>query len=294
VLGNVKPRLVFVGGAQILTRGDHGIDRSTEQSIVIDTEIERSGRRRILVTNDDGVESLGLIRLAAALGEMYDVVVAAPAGDFSGSGTGIGRFSPAAGVEMSPLTGFDHGAQAIHGPPGLAVLAAALGAFGEVPDLVVSGPNAGMNTGHSVIHSGTVGAVLAARNFGISGVALSLATSDPWHWDTAVHVGMQVVTWVLLQNTREIFTLNVNVPARPPGELKPAVWARLDDFGYFHIADADLDRHLLLFEVGGPDAGRDPTSDTALCNAGHVAITPLTGLETAPFPAFDASELVRV
>ncbi len=271
---------------------DRAEPASPEKSIVVDKDEDKPRGRRILVTNDDGVESPGLTRLAAALGEMYEVVVAAPAADFSGSGTGIGRFSPAAGVEMSPLAGFDHGSQAIDGPPGLAVMAAALGAFGEVPDLVVSGPNAGMNTGHSVIHSGTVGAVLGARTFGISGVALSLAASDPWYWDTAVEVGVQVVTW-LLQNVDEVLTLNVNIPALPIDELKPAEWADLDDFGYFHIADADLERQLLLFEVGGADAGRDPGCDTALCRAGHVAITPLTGVEAAPFPPVDATELVQ-
>jgi 5'-nucleotidase len=264
-----------------------------ERVIVVDTQPDRPRTRTILLTNDDGVESVGLLRLAAALGEVYEVVVAAPARDFSGSGTGIGRISAAAGVQMSPLAGFGQGANAIDGPPGLAVMAAALGAFGEVPDLVVSGPNAGMNTGHSVIHSGTVGAVLAARNFGISGVALSLARSDPWHWDSAVHVGKQVVAWVL-DRSEEILTLNVNIPARPIDELKPAMWAQLDDFGHFHIADTDVDRQLILFDVGGPTSGRDPRSDTAICEAGHVAVTPLTGLETAPFPSVDASELVRV
>lgn len=250
-----------------------------------------TARKRILVTNDDGVDSPGMQRLAAALAEEHQVVVAAPATDFSGSGTGIGRFSPAAGVGMSSSDARDHASHAIDGPPGLAVMAAALGAFGHVPDLVVSGPNAGMNTGHSVIHSGTVGAVLGARTFGISGVALSLASSEPWHWETAVHVGIQVVRWVI-GNAPGIITLNVNVPALSVDELKPARWARLDDFGYVHLADADLECQLLHFEVGSPDAGTDPDVDTALCRAGHVAITPLTGVEAEPLPGVDASDVV--
>ena len=194
---------------------------------------------------------------------------------------------------MSPLASFDHGSQAIDGPPGLAVMAAALGAFGEPPDLVVSGPNAGMNTGHSVIHSGTVGAVLGARTFGIPGVALSLQASDPWYWDTAAKVGVQIVDW-MLENDDEMLTLNVNIPARPYDELRKPVWAYLDDFGYFHIADADLERELLLFEVEGSDAGQDPGCDTARCRSGHVSITPLTGVKTAPYPHVDPYELVQI
>lgn len=256
------------------------------------TRGDRGHTKRILVTNDDGIDSPGMQGLATRLAEKHEVVVAAPATDFSGSGTGIGRFSPRLGVEISRVEGFNHASQAIDGPPGLAVMAAALGAFGDTPDLVVSGPNAGMNTGHSVIHSGTVGAVLGARTFGISGVALSLAHSDPWHWDTAVAAGVRVVDWVL-GRSGELWTLNVNVPAVSVDELKPAKWARLDDFGYFHIADADLENQLLHFDVGGSGAGEDPECDTAICRSGHVSITPLTGVEEASLPAVDAADLTR-
>lgn len=246
--------------------------------------------KRILVTNDDGIDSAGMQALATELAHQHEVIVAAPATNFSGSGTGIGRFSPRLGVEISSVDGFNHSSQAIAGPPGLAVMAAALGAFGDIPDLVVSGPNAGMNTGHSIIHSGTVGAVLGARTFGISGVALSLAYSDPWHWDSAVAAGVQIVDWILDRGDA-ILTLNVNIPALPIDQLKSARWARLDDFGYFHVADADLENQLLHFDVGGSRAGTDPECDTAICRSGHVSITPLVGVEEAPVPAVDAAEL---
>lgn len=268
-------------------------DADTE-SLVVEEESQGRQTRRILVTNDDGVESPGITRLAAALGETYDVVLAAPASDSSGSGTGIGRFSAVSGVEISPIAGMDQSSHAIAGPPGLAVMAAALGAFGDAPDLVVSGPNAGMNTGHSVIHSGTVGAVLGARTFGIPGVALSLQRSDPWHWDTAVRVGVQAAEWVLENSGDELMTLNINIPARGYDELKPAAWARLDEFGYFHVASADLDRQLLVFEVEGSNAGSDATTDTALCRAGHVAMTLLTGVMEEPQPAVEPNEIVRI
>jgi 5'-nucleotidase len=273
--------------------GSEGGTQQPERVILVETRPGRVKGRRILLTNDDGFESTGLLRLAAALGEVYELIVVVPAQDFSGSGTGIGRLSAATGVELSPLAGFGEGAVAIEGPPGLAVMAAALGAFGEVPDLVVSGPNAGMNTGKSVIHSGTVGAALTARSFGVSGIALSLAYSDPWHWDSAVHVGLQVVAWAL-EWSDETITLNVNVPARPVEQLLPAKWARLDEFGYFHIADTDVDLQRIVFHVGGPDSGTDPTTDTAICEAGHVAITPLTGVEEDAFPTFDATDLIRI
>src|SRR5689334_14937253 len=96
---------------------------------------------RVLVTNDDGIDAPGIAHLAHALAEEFDVTVAAPAKDSSGMGTGIGRFDPKTGI---PLRRVDIGlprAYAIDGPPGLAVMAAALGAFGEPFHLVASGIN---------------------------------------------------------------------------------------------------------------------------------------------------------
>ena len=105
---------------------------------------------RIVVTNDDGIDSPGLVELARAMSDLGSVVVAAPASDMSGSGTGIGRVDPG-GVELSrtDLSGLE--AYTIAGPPGLAVMAVALGAFGGPADLVVSGINAGINTGQSIV-----------------------------------------------------------------------------------------------------------------------------------------------
>jgi 5'-nucleotidase len=245
---------------------------------------------RVIVTNDDGIDSPGLRRLAESLAESYDVVVAAPASDMSGSGTGIGRFDPGLGVEMTPVEIGDYDAYRIAGPPGLAVMGAALGAFGRFPDMVISGVNAGVNTGHSIIHSGTVGAALTARTFRIKGLAVSLAQSDPWQWDTAVTVAVSAVRWMLGRQGHQV--LNVNVPAVAIDEVNGAHWADLDEFGYFRVANAAVEDERLQFVVGPSSAGSDPASDTALCEKGYVTVTPLSSVEPAPFPDVDPGRIV--
>lgn len=133
---------------------------------------------KVLVTNDDGVESAGLHALVRALvADGRDVVVAAPDRDMSGSGAAIGQIHvdehiDAERVELPGLPGVP--AYAVDGPPGLCVLAARLGGFGDPPDVVVSGINPGCNTGRAVLHSGTVGAALTAANFGVRGLAVSI------------------------------------------------------------------------------------------------------------------------
>lgn len=245
---------------------------------------------RIVVTNDDGIDSPGLRKLAMELAGEFDVVVAAPATDMSGSGTGIGGFDPVTGVEMTRVDLDGITAFTIAGPPGLAVMAAALGAFGRFPDLVVSGVNAGMNTGHSIIHSGTVGAALTAKTFRSKGLAVSLAQSDPWQWDTAVVVAISATRWIL-ERTGGPHVLNINVPGVPIDEINGIHWADLDEFGYFRVANADVDDRKLQFVVGSSSAGADPASDTALCSKNFVTVTPLSTIEPAPFPDEDATSI---
>jgi 5'-nucleotidase len=133
---------------------------------------------KILVTNDDGVASAGLHALVRALvDDGRDVLVVAPDRDMSGSSAAIGfihadEHIDAKRVELPGLP--DVPAYAVDGPPGLCVLAARLGGFGDRPDLVVSGVNPGCNTGRAVLHSGTVGAALTAANFGGRGLAVSI------------------------------------------------------------------------------------------------------------------------
>src|SRR5690606_26682121 len=74
---------------------------------------------------------------------------------------------------------------AVRAAPALIVFVAAYGGFGPVPDVVLSGVNKGANTGHAVLHSGTVGAALSASTHGIRSMAVSLSDPEPKHWETA-------------------------------------------------------------------------------------------------------------
>lgn len=253
----------------------------------------RTHGRRLLVTNDDGIDSPGLRMLARTLAEEHDVLVVAPATDVSGSGTGMGPLDAAEPTRLERRDFDDIEAYAIGGPPGLAVLAAFLGAFGEAPDLVVSGPNAGLNTGSSIIHSGTVGAALTGRTFGSKAIAVSVAPGDRWHWETAAAIVVPVVAWVTARD--EPTTLNVNVPALPPDRIVGVRWASIDDFGHFSVASQTRDGTALDLDVRDRSAGTDPHSDTALCLSGHVTLTLLNPLAGDPVPAdVDPDDVVPV
>lgn len=180
---------------------------------------------RILVTNDDGVDSVGLHVLARALRPVGDVVIAAPDREYSGAGAGLGALhllQPE--IHRIAVDGVDE-AWAVSGPPALCVMFGRLGAFGPPFDLVVSGINPGANVGRAVYHSGTVGAALTARAGGISGVAVSQAVTEGgvegqgWdemladqRWDTAGTVAAAFVRALVAEPPPAPVVVNINVP----------------------------------------------------------------------------------
>ena len=142
---------------------------------------------RIVITNDDGVFAPGIAALARGLrdafGDQHELVVVAPMVDHSGAGAAVGpvyerESIPYEAVEIPGLS--DVPVYGIDGPPALAVILACIEGFGPRPDLVVSGINHGTNAGRSALHSGTVGATLTGAQFGVRGLAVSIAWgTDP-------------------------------------------------------------------------------------------------------------------
>jgi 5'-nucleotidase len=252
-----------------------GTSPEVDRRIVVERqETVPEGAVRVLVTNDDGFDAPGIGHLAKALSREFDVTVAAPDRDRSGAGTGIGHFDPVAGIPMRRVDIGVARAYALDGPPGLAVMAGALGAFGEPFQIVVSGINAGINTGQSVIHSGTVGAALTARTFGSHGLAVSLEPSDPWQWSTAAEIALAAARW-LTSSQRQPTAINLNVPAVAIDQVRGLEQAKLDRFGYFRVAIANEPGEKLEFEMSAERDTVDEGSDTWLLRQRYATITAL-------------------
>jgi len=248
---------------------------------------------RILATNDDGIEAEGLHVLARRVAEAgHELVVAAPNTDASGSGAAIGLFHSDSRIDVRrvELPKCDAPAWAVGGPPGLCTLAARLGAFGDPPEIVVSGINAGLNTGRAILHSGTVGAALTAQNFGAKGLAVSVAAGDEWHWESAATVALEVLDVLADAPARSV--LNLNVPALPRDRIKGLRWARLAAFGAVRaaVAHSESEGHLQI-ELRAVDDELPADTDTALADAGYATLTTIVGIAEA-WPAGMASPAV--
>jgi 5'-nucleotidase len=243
---------------------------------------------RALVTNDDGIDSIGLFTLAsAAVKAGLDVVVAAPAEQCSGASASITavRREGRTVVDRRELPDLpDVEAWAVEAQPGHIVLAALRGWFDPPPDLVLSGINHGANVGRAILHSGTVGAALTAGVNGRSALAVSLDVPLHPERDPLWTAGEELLPRVLqlLQDAPAGTVLSLNVPDLPPDRHGDLRQARLAESGTVQARVDDVeDGGLYLGEV---EMGSEPEegTDSALLAAGHPTITALQSVAEDP------------
>lgn len=137
---------------------------------------------KILLTNDDGIESPGLWAAAVTLSEIGDLTIAAP----RSQATSASRSMPITSdgiIEKRAIQyqGKTWTAYAVGGSPAQVVIHSLEEILSEPPDLVVSGINYGQNVGYSSSVSGTVGAAIEAAASGIPGLAVSLQVTNMEH-----------------------------------------------------------------------------------------------------------------
>ncbi len=227
---------------------------------------------RILLSNDDGYFAPGLAALAQALAPLADITVVAPERDRSGASNSLTLDRPLM-LRQAP-GGFYY----VNGTPTDCVHLAVTGMLDDIPDMVISGINHGANMGDDTIYSGTVAAATEGYLLGIPSIAVSLASHDAQHFDTAARVVVQLAQRIQAQPPTEPMLLNVNVPDRAWGELKGQRVTRL---GKRHKAESVVKttnpRGQTVYWVGAAGAAQDAGEGTdfhAVSN-GFVSITPL-------------------
>ena len=254
-------------------------------------------RRRLLVTNDDGVRAPGIRWLARAAHEAgYDVTVAAPREEASGMSAALTAVTDEGRVvfHRTSLDGLeDVPVYAVAASPAYIALLAGLGVFGPVPDLVLSGINRGANAGQAILHSGTVGAAVTAASGGARAMAVSLDVLSPAdadaasggaaiaaldtvddedrHWSTAADLAAGLLPW--LAGAPAGTVLNLNVPDRPAGRVGGLRTATLAAFGQVQMAVAESGEDFARLTIEQSGAELTPGSDIALLAEGYATAT---------------------
>jgi len=185
----------------------------------------------ILLTNDDGIDSEGILILAEALRSKskHDIYILAPERNQSGVSSCLTILNnPVSLKEKSK------GSWACSGLPVDCVITAALGGRPCKPDLVISGINRGANLGSDIAYSGTTAAARQAAFLGIPAIALSLGNphyrADKYYWDMAANYSADHLDEFTAMWKKDIF-VNVNIPNNPDGPGGMAItWPACKDY----------------------------------------------------------------
>ena len=161
---------------------------------------------RILLSNDDGYFAPGLACLAETLATLAEVIVVAPERDRSGASNSLTLDRPL------NLRRSADGFYFVNGTPTDCVHLAVTGMLDTLPDMVISGINAGANMGDDTIYSGTVAAATEGFLLGIPAIAVSLAGKGLAHYATAARVVADLVRQFEKRTHTQAWLLNVNVP----------------------------------------------------------------------------------
>lgn len=177
--------------------------------------------RRVLLTNDNGIEDPKLHALARAFSGVAETWVAAADQDRSGTTNLIGSFRTGRIDVQRRELGEGIEAYAVDGYPADCVLFALAGPLRDrLPDLVVSGINGGENLGDDWFGSGTIGAARAAAYFGIPAIAVSgLDDSDPDAVATAVDWVVRLAASEIARSLRPPQYLTVSLPRAHPSKI---------------------------------------------------------------------------
>lgn len=197
---------------------------------------------KLLISNDDGIFSLGVRTLANTLAEAgYDVTVVCPDRERSATGHGLTLHDPIRAEKVESLFYPSVKAWSCSGTPSDCIKLA-IGALIDSPlDLVLSGINHGSNLGTDILYSGTVSAAMEGVIEGIPSVAFSLASHTSKEFLSAALFAKTLVTQLSKQPLPEAMLLNVNVPPVKPEEIAGVRITRQGIRRYFDTFEKRVD-----------------------------------------------------
>lgn len=227
-------------------------------------------KKVILISNDDGIRSEGILKLASALKRTGTVYVVAPDRERSAASHSLTLHRPLRVEEVSPRV------FAVDGTPTDCVSIAVNGLLPVRPDIVVSGINKGGNLGEDVTYSGTVSAAMEGTLMGIPSMAFSLVARDKFDFTEAAAFAERLTRHVLDKGLPKDTLLNVNVPV-----VKRIKGYRITSQGKRFFSDAIVEkvdpRGKKYYWIGGAmdrwEGGEK--SDFFAVTKGYISITPL-------------------
>ncbi|HEX9454099.1 MAG TPA: 5'/3'-nucleotidase SurE [Candidatus Binatia bacterium] len=226
----------------------------------------------ILLSNDDGVQSEGLIALEESLKPLADLYTVAPDRAQSSMSHALTLHRPLRVNELGARR------MSVDGTPVDCVKLALTGLLPVRPDLVISGINKGPNLGDDILYSGTVSAAIEGALLGIPAIAVSLVTFKDFDFRAAAAFTATLVERIADGGIPPKTLLNVNVPPVAKHELKGWQRTRMGKRHYSENIVERIDpRGGKYYWIGGDDLGfaDEPGTDCKAVHEGFISVTPL-------------------
>lgn len=226
----------------------------------------------ILISNDDGIDALGIKKLSEKLDENHEIVIVAPSDEKSASSHSLTLKRPL-NVEKRSNNSF-----AVNGTPADCVNLAINSILDRRPDLVVSGINLGANLGEDIFYSGTVSAAMEGLLLGVPSIAFSFEMRDSFDFTQAAEFAAKLVGYVQEKGIMKDTVLNVNVPDEI---IERETEYRITKQGRRLYTDAVTESKGTsgekVYMIGSEEIRieEDIESDFYAVNNGYVSITPL-------------------
>ena len=226
--------------------------------------------RRILVTNDDGYRSEGIVALAEALKPLGAVTIVAPVLEASAIGHALTLRRPLR------LEAVADDVFAVDGTPTDCVNLAVARVFGGLPDLVVSGINKGWNLGDDVTYSGTVSGAFEGALLGIPAMAISLrSTIGAYDFGPSARAALTLAGALLQHPLPSRTFLNINLPHGQPKGFRVTVQAARNHITSVGERHDPKGRPYYWIEEGEDAWQPHDRSDYQTVHDGYVSVTPL-------------------
>ncbi len=225
---------------------------------------------KILITNDDGLFSEGLIPLIKELKTVGEVCVIVPDREMSAVSHSLSLLVP---VRVKEVNINNFSIKLVSGTPADCVRLGVIEFQKRKTDIVISGINQGPNLGYDVNYSGTVAAAREAMFLNITGVAVSSAGKN---YQYVAKITKQIVSFILKSNFKQL--LNINFPQNKPKGIKITVLGerRYQDVVYKKKDPIGIPYYWLKSKLIKSVTKNDMLTDVEALSQGYISITPLT------------------
>lgn len=242
---------------------------------------------KILVSNDDGIDSYGIEALVEALKQIGEVDVVAPLKEQSAVGHAITMKTPLRTIKY--YKNGDFFGYAVDGTPADCVKMGIRNILGYSPDIVVSGINHGSNTAINIIYSGTVSAAREAAIMDVPAIAISVTNHTAKHFNTAGKVAQLLVKSVLENGIPTGTLLNVNVPDVPQNEIKGMLLTKQGKSKWDDIYEERVDpygRNYYWLTGNLMESDTEFDTDQVAVKNNYVAVTPIH-FDLTDYPTYE-------